>query len=75
MTDRLPCLKTEQLLSALKSAGFECVRQKGSHRRLRHPDGRVVTVSGNTGEDVGRGLLRKILRDADISREELLTLL
>jgi predicted RNA binding protein YcfA (HicA-like mRNA interferase family) len=75
MTDRLPCLKTEQLLSALKNAGFESIRQRGSHRRLRHPDGRVVTVSGNTGEDIGRGLLRKILRDADISREELLTLL
>ena len=75
MTDRLPCLKTDQVLTALKNAGFEHVRQKGSHRRLRHPDGRVVTVSGNSGDDVGRGLLRKILRDADISKEEFLDLL
>lgn len=73
--DRLPCLKVEQVLVALQKAGFEHVRQRSSHRRLRHLDGRVVTVSGNPGDDVGRGLLRKILRDADISRDEFLGLL
>lgn len=75
MTTRLPCLKTGQVLSALEKAGFEHIRQKGSHTRLCHPDGRVLTVSGNPGDDIGRGLLRKILRDADISKEEFLSLL
>jgi len=51
------------------------IRQKGSHARLKHPDGRVVTVPIHAGQDVGRGLLRKILRDADITPDDLLELL
>lgn len=41
---------------------------KGSHVRLRHPDGRVTTIPFHVGEKVGIGLLRKILRDVHISR-------
>jgi predicted RNA binding protein YcfA (HicA-like mRNA interferase family) len=59
----------------LEKAGFEAVRQRGSHVRLRHSDGRVVTVPVHAGQDIGRGLLRKILRDADLSPEEFLELL
>ena len=51
------------------------IRQKGSHARLRHPDGRVVTVPLHSGKDIGRGLLRKILRDAELSRDEFIALL
>ncbi len=58
---QLPVLRSREVLDALHTAGFEAVRQKGSHVRLRHPDGRVVTV--------------KILRDADLTVEELLRLL
>ncbi len=38
---------------------------------LRHSDGRIVT----RGQDIGRGLLRKILRDAELTREEFVQLL
>jgi predicted RNA binding protein YcfA (HicA-like mRNA interferase family) len=71
----LPVLKAEALIKALRSAGFEQVRQRGSHVRLRHEDGRVVTVPVHRRQEVGRGLLRKILRDADMSPEDLLRLL
>ena len=71
----LPLLTTRQVVAALHQAGFESVRQKGSHIRLRHPDGRVVTVPDHPGQDMGRGLLRKILRDADLSRDEFVALL
>jgi len=43
--------------------------------RLRHPDGRVVTVPIHPGKEIGRGLLRKILRDAELSVDEFLALL
>jgi predicted RNA binding protein YcfA (HicA-like mRNA interferase family) len=56
-------------------AGFEIVRQRVSHVRLKHRDGRVVTVPVHSGHDIGRGLLRKILRDADLSREQFVELL
>lgn len=71
----LPMLNARQVIGALEQAGFQVQRQTGSHVRLKHPDGRVVTVPAHAGQDVGRGLLRKILRDADITPAELLTLL
>ena len=75
MADRLPILRADELIRALERAGFRIVRQRGAHARLRHPDGRVVTVPVHPGQDIGRGLLRKILRDARIHPEELNRLL
>lgn len=72
---KLPVLKATELISALERAGFQVVRQKGSHVRLRHVDGRVVTVPVHPGQDIGRGLLRKILRDAELGRDALIELL
>ncbi|MGY4706929.1 type II toxin-antitoxin system HicA family toxin [Candidatus Bipolaricaulota sp. J31] len=66
-------LSSEDVLRALKRAGFEVIRQRGSHMRLKHPDGRVVTVPRH--REIGRGLLRKIIRDAELSVEEFLKLL
>ena len=72
---QLPVLKPEQVINALEKTGFYVIRQRGSHVRLRHDDGRVVTVPVHKGQDVGRGLLRKILRDADLTAEDLLRFL
>ena len=72
---KLPVLKSRELISALQNAGFSIIRQKGSHARLKHHDGRVVTVPIHAGQDIGRGLLRKILRDVDITPDDLLKLL
>lgn len=72
---QLPILKAREVIAALEKAGFVPVRQKGSHVRLRHEDGRVVTVPVHPGQDIGRGLLRKILRDADLSLDDFLALL
>lgn len=41
---RLRTLTARQLISALVHDGFRFVRQRGSHHRYRHPDGRRVTV-------------------------------
>jgi len=71
----LPMLRAAQVIKALEKAGFQAIRQRGSHVRLRHADGRVVTVPVHVGTDLGRGLLRKILRDADLSPDEFLELL
>ena len=71
----LPTLKADQIIAVLEGMGFQVIRQRGSHARLRHKDGRVVTASFHAGQDIGRGLLRKILRDADLTSEDLLRLL
>jgi predicted RNA binding protein YcfA (HicA-like mRNA interferase family) len=72
---RLRAVKSAEVLSALSQAGFQRVRQRGSHLRLRHSDGRIVTVPDHGAQDLGRGLLRKILRDAELSVDEFLHLL
>ena len=73
--NRLRPLKVDEVLQALRKVGVEETRQRGSHVRLRHTDGRVVTVPVHPGQEIGRGLLRKIIRDAEISVEEFLSLL
>ena len=72
---RLPTVTAAQLIRALERTGFEVLRQTGSHVRMRHPDGRVVTVPVHSRIDIGRGLLRKILRDAELTREAFISLL
>ena len=72
---RLPILSGRKVIRALEQIGFEVVRQKGSHVRLKHEDGRVVTVPVHVGQDTSRGLLRKILRDAELTPQKLKDLL
>ncbi|MBI4313665.1 MAG: type II toxin-antitoxin system HicA family toxin [Candidatus Omnitrophica bacterium] len=72
---KLPILKPLQLVRVLEQAGFQRIRQKGSHLYLRHQDGRATVVPIHRGEDIPPGLLRGILRDTELSREEFLKLL
>jgi len=67
----LPSLTGKELVAVLKKAGFEVLRGKGSHHFLRHADGRSTVVPVHSGETIGPGLFTKILRDCDLSREEL----
>ena len=64
---KLSPIKGIKLIKFLQKQGFIIIRQKGSHVRLEHPDGRKTTIPVHSGENVGKGLLRKILRDANIS--------
>ena len=63
------------LIAALKRAGFLVQRVKGSHHFLRHPDGRTTVVPVHSGESIGPGLLAKVLRDVDLTRNEVEELL
>jgi predicted RNA binding protein YcfA (HicA-like mRNA interferase family) len=68
---RLPSISGKKLIAALKRLGFQVIRIKGSHHYLRHTDGRVTVVPVHAGEDIGRGLLSKVLRDTELSDAEL----
>lgn len=67
---KLSPIRGKDLISILEKLGFRKVHQKGSHARLEHNDGRKTSVPVHSGEKVGVGLLRKILRDTNISRSE-----
>jgi predicted RNA binding protein YcfA (HicA-like mRNA interferase family) len=43
--------------------GFMVIRSKGSHYRLKHPDGRITTIPVHGSVDIPKGLLRKIIRE------------
>jgi len=64
---RLPILEGKEIIKALTKIGYKEIRQKGSHIRLQCTGKKSITVPNHI---VGRGLLRKILRDADLSPDE-----
>lgn len=72
---KLPNVSAQALIKALEKIDFRAVRQKGSHVRMKHEDSRVVTIPMHAGKTIGKGLLLKILRDADLTKEELINLL
>jgi predicted RNA binding protein YcfA (HicA-like mRNA interferase family) len=72
----LPVVSGRAAMSALRRVGYEVIRQKGSHVRLRHPDAarrKPVTVPDH--RELKSGTLRAILRDADLSIDEFRALL
>ena len=69
---RLHPVRAREVIRFLESLGIVQVRQKGSHKFFRHPDGWTATVPDHRGEDLGRGILAKILRDAESSAQEFL---
>jgi len=76
MTPKLPIISGEKLIDALGKFGYVAVRQKGSHVRLRHPnDPQRLPVTVPLHKEIAFGTLRRILRDAGISVEQLLSLL
>ena len=58
-----------EVLSKLKRAGFEQVRQSGSHVVLRHADGRMTYVAMHR-RDIPTGTFRKILKQALMTEEQ-----
>lgn len=67
---KLPLLSSKEVCKFLEKEGFQAVRQKGSHRFYRHPDGRTTVVPMHSNKDVSRGLLKAILEEISMEREE-----
>lgn len=72
MNGKLPLLDAKELIKILTKMGFEVIRQRGSHVYLKHKDSRFTIVPLHSGRDIGRGLLKRILNEIDMSREEFL---
>ncbi|MBI4840008.1 MAG: type II toxin-antitoxin system HicA family toxin [candidate division NC10 bacterium] len=71
MSPRLPRVTAGQILRVLRRIGFEEVRSSGSHRILKNAAGKRVTVPYHAGEILHPKVLQSILRDIDLSVEEL----
>jgi predicted RNA binding protein YcfA (HicA-like mRNA interferase family) len=70
-----PALTGKTIITALKRAGFIAERTRGSHVFLQHLDGRATVVPMHSGETIGPGLLSKILRDVEMTKDDLQKLL
>ena len=69
---KFPALRGKTIVAILRKSGFVVDRQKGSHVLLKHPDGRVTVVPVHPGESIGPGLLSKILKDIEMTKEDFL---
>ena len=73
--DRLPVVRAREVVRALHRLGFREARQKGSHIRLIHPDGRSTSVPDHGSRDIPPKLLRQILKEAKVSVQEFIAAL
>ena len=68
---KLPKLTGKELAKIVEKFGFIYSHTTGSHMVYKHPDGRRTTIPYHAGEEIGPGLLNKIIkRDLGMSREE-----
>ncbi len=65
----------KKIIKVLSKLGFRIVRKRGSHVVLKHSDGRLTVVPVHAGEDIGTGLLTKIIKDTGLPKEEFLKLI
>ncbi len=70
----MPQVTARDLVRFLKQNGFIEDRQTGSHLTLWNQERQVaVTIPVHTGNDIGRGLAVRILKDAGFTVDDLVT--
>ena len=69
---RMPTITAKLMIGFLKSLGFKQARQKGSHKFFRHPEGRTAAIPDHKGEDLGRGIISRILKDVEVTKQDFL---
>ena len=74
MSPHAPVVSGAQLVKALERVGWEAVRQRGSHVRLKHPE-RLTALVVPLHKELKRGTLNGILRDAGLDTDDLRNLL
>jgi len=69
---KIPVVRSREVISILETLGFSEVRQRGSHKQFRHPDGRTTTVPVHRGRDISPILLRQIAKDIGLTVDQFL---
>ncbi|MBN2020256.1 MAG: type II toxin-antitoxin system HicA family toxin [Sedimentisphaerales bacterium] len=73
---KLPVISGTQAIKSFEKIGYEVVRQRGSHVRMHHKsDNTKQPLTIPRHKTLGKGLLRKLLRDSQLTIEEFLKLL
>jgi len=73
---KLPRLTGKELAKIVEKLGFVYQHTTGSHMVFKHKEGRMAVVPHHSGEEIGPGLLNKIIKkDLRLTREEFLKLI
>lgn len=67
MPSKYPVYSSDQVVKKLKRLGFECVSQKGSHRKYKKEDKTVIVPMHS---EIAKGTLKSILLQAGLSLDE-----
>lgn len=69
---KLPPISGSALIKKLRQFGFEVIRQRGSHVIMKNMQGIITIIPNHKGKDIDQGLIRKILKQAQISLDDYL---
>lgn len=69
---KLPLISGKTAVKLFVKKGYQIVRQRGSHIRLHHATKRPLTIPNH--KILGKGLLRKLLRDAGLPVDDFINL-
>jgi len=59
----------KKICKVLNKLGFREIRQRGSHKYFKHDDGRRTVVPIHSSKKIGKGLLRRIINEIQLSGE------
>ena len=72
---KLPSVSASKAIKCFEKIGYQVIRQKGSHVRLHHlSDHQRKPLTVPNHKVLGKGLLRKLLRDAELTVDEFVAL-
>ncbi len=69
----LPIISGDDFVRAIRKVGYHWDHTEGSHMILLHPSKGRLSVPRH--KELGSGLLRALIRDAGLTRDEFLVLL
>jgi predicted RNA binding protein YcfA (HicA-like mRNA interferase family) len=70
---RLPVISGDDLVKVMRKIGYVWDHTEGSHMILLHPLKSRLSVPRH--KELGQGLLRALIRDAGLSRQEFIALM
>jgi len=72
---KIPPLSPHKLIKILQKADFRIIRQKGSHVIMMNDRNIRIVIPVHPGKDVKPGLIRAIIKEAGLSRQDFLRLI
>jgi mRNA interferase HicA len=67
------CLSKQTVIEFLESRGFKYIRSRGTSHRIYGKDGITVPVPAHGKKDLGEELIRRILKESGLTKQDLVS--